>query len=84
MPPTMLALEKRTFGASAVLLQLEIPLATVRHAVRVCRALRVPTVLDPAPVPPRGLPGALFGADYLTPNQPESLRLAGRAPAHRG
>jgi ribokinase len=66
--------------ASAVLLQLEIPLATVRHAVRVCRSLGVPTVLDPAPVPPRGLPRALCAADYLTPNQPESLRLAGLDP----
>jgi ribokinase len=67
--------------ASVVLLQLEIPLATVRQAIRVCRDLGVPTILDPAPVPPRGLPRALFKADYLTPNQPESLQLAGREPA---
>jgi ribokinase len=66
--------------AAVVLLQLEIPLATVRHAIRVCRRLGVPTVLDPAPVPPRGPPRALFAADYLTPNQPESLRLAGLDP----
>ena len=63
--------------ASAVLLQLEIPLATVRHALALCRRHNVPTVLDPAPVPPRGLPRALFRADYLTPNEPESLHLAG-------
>jgi ribokinase len=69
--------------ASAVLLQLEIPLATVRHAVRLCRSIGVPTVLDPTPVPPRGLPRALFAADYLTPNQPESLRLAGLDPPRR-
>ena len=37
--------------ADAVLLQLEIPIATVRHALRRCRELGVTTVLDPAPAP---------------------------------
>ena len=67
-------------SAAVVLLQLEIPLPTVRHAVALCRRMGVPTVLDPAPVPPKGLPRALMGADYLTPNGPESLRLAGLNP----
>ena len=65
-------------SAAVVLLQLEIPLATVRHALALCRRLGVPTVLDPAPVPPRGLPPALYRADILTPNQLESLQLVRR------
>jgi ribokinase len=68
--------------ASAVLLQLESPTATVHHALTLCRRLGVPTVLDPAPVPPRGLPRAMIAAaDYLTPNRPESLHLHGRRPS---
>jgi ribokinase len=68
-------------GASVVLLQLEVPLATVRHAIGVCRKLGVPTMLDPAPAPRRGLPRALFGSTFLTPNQVESLDLAKTVPA---
>src|SRR5947199_225639 len=48
--------------------------------VSMVRRLGVPTVLDPAPVPPRGLPRALFAADFLTPNQPEALQLTGKRP----
>lgn len=61
--------------ASAVVLQLEIPPATVRHAVALCRRLGVFTILDPAPVPQKGLPRALFGVDLLTPNESEAERL---------
>ena len=64
-------------GAAAVLLQLEIPPATVLHAITLCRRLGVPAVLDPAPVPPKGFPRALFAADYLTPNETEAGQLAG-------
>src|SRR4029450_7611765 len=42
--------------ASAVVLQLEIPHGTVRHAISLCRQLRVHTILDPAPAPDRPLP----------------------------
>jgi ribokinase len=71
-------------SAAAVLLQLEVPLATVRHALALCRRLGVPTILDPAPVPERGLPRALFAADVLTPNQPESRCLVGMRTARGG
>ena len=64
-------------SAAAVLLQLEIPPATVRHALAMCRRLGVQTILDPAPVPPGGLPPALWRADVLTPNEPESQQLVG-------
>lgn len=68
--------------AAAVVLQLEVPPATVRHAIAVCQRLGVFTILDPAPAPPDGLPGAMFGVDILTPNQNEAERLAGLDVTH--
>ncbi|MGA2496865.1 MAG: ribokinase [Tepidisphaeraceae bacterium] len=65
-------------GASAVVMQLEIPLETVEFAIRMCRKLRVRTILDPAPVPAKGLPKALYEVDILSPNQSEARALAGR------
>ena len=70
-------------SAAVVLLQLEIPLPTVRHAIRLCRRFGVPTILDPAPVPAKGLPRALYAVDVLTPNQPEAALLT-RASRGRG
>ena len=65
------------FGTAAVvLLQLEIPLATVREAARRARAAGATVVLDPAPAAP--LPDDLLrDADYLTPNERELAALAG-------
>src|SRR4051812_26947050 len=40
--------------ASAVVLQLEIPFATVQHAIAMCQRHGVFTILDPAPAPQRG------------------------------
>ncbi|MDP3062969.1 MAG: ribokinase [Chloroflexota bacterium] len=63
-------------GASALMLQLEIPvevsLAAAREAVR----LDVPVILDPAPANP--IPEELFKlASYLTPNETEAQALVG-------
>jgi ribokinase len=69
--------EKLIASASAVVLQLEIPLEVARHAVAVCQRLRVPAILDPAPVPAKGLPRSLYGVDVLTPNQAEAEQLLG-------
>ena len=65
-------------SAAAVVMQLEIPLATMRHAIRLCRRLGVFTILDPAPVPPDGLTGALMKVNLLSPNQHEAAALLGR------
>jgi len=62
-------------GASAVVMQLEIPADTVRHALAVCRRHGVYTILDPAPVPPKGLPREMLAVDVLTPNQGEAEAL---------
>jgi ribokinase len=62
-------------GAAVVILQLEIPLETVAHAIALARRAGVKVILDPAPVPPKGLPKALYQADVLTPNQTEAEML---------
>jgi ribokinase len=64
-------------SAAVVVLQMEIPLATVRHAIALCRRAGVYTILDPAPVPAAGLPRALIAVDLLTPNQQEAAVLLG-------
>jgi len=61
--------------AAVVVLQLEIPLETVAHVIALCQRLNVFTILDPAPVPPKGMPRALYGVDVLTPNQVEAEAL---------
>jgi ribokinase len=62
-------------SAAVVVLQLEIPLDTVQHAIALCRKLDVPTVLDPAPVPADGMPRSMFNVAVLTPNQVEARML---------
>lgn len=71
-PRDLDAAEDLIRSASVVMLQLEIPLATVRHALAMCRRLGVYTILDPAPAPPRGLPPEMYRVDLLTPNQGEA------------
>ena len=72
-------------SASVVVMQLEIPIETVRHAIGLCRESEVFTILDPAPVPAGGLPRALFAVDVLTPNQQEAALILGvkRGGGHR-
>jgi ribokinase len=75
-------------AASVLLLQLEIPLETVRAAARMARAAgagatgaaRVRVILDPAPAPPptHPLPDDLLAdVHYLTPNETELALIAG-------
>jgi len=64
-------------GAGAVLLQLEIPLATVAAAAAKASA---PVVLNPAPAAPLG-PDLLADVDVLVPNRAELALLAGEAAA---
>jgi ribokinase len=80
-PADVDAAEDLIASASAVVMQLEIPLPTVRHAIAMCQRHEVFTILDPAPVsvPVRGkpLPRTFFGVDVLTPNQTEAALLLG-------
>ena len=58
-----------------VLLQLEVPLATVEAAIRIARECHTPVLLDPAPIP-ETIPDFLYRVDFLTPNQHEASALA--------
>lgn len=71
-------LESALDGASALLLQLEVPLAAVVRAAQLARARGVTVVLDPAPA--QALPPALYAAaDIITPNETEAAALVGFA-----
>lgn len=62
-------------AARVTLLQLEIPLATVVAAARAAEGI---VVLDPTPVPDRGLPpGLLEVVDLVVPNERELVALVG-------
>lgn len=66
-------------AADVVLLQLEVPLATVERAAAVAREAGATVILDPAPAHP--LSAALLGlCDYVTPNENELRMLLGRLP----
>jgi ribokinase len=63
-------------GASVLILQLEIPLATVAKAIALAKLYGVKVILNPAPA--RELPGSLLGqVDYLIPNEHELALLTG-------
>jgi len=65
-------------GADTLLLQLEIPLETVKALATAARARGVRVILDPAPVPASGLPAELLKlADIITPNETEAMALTG-------
>jgi ribokinase len=68
-------------GADALLLQLEIPLGTVRSLAQAARARGVRVILDPAPVPASGVPHDILAlADILTPNETEAAAVTGFSP----
>jgi len=69
---------ERIRSADVLMLQLEIPLETVRVAIDIAAESGVPVILDPAPAAPldRSL---LAKVDYLTPNESEAERLTGVA-----
>lgn len=70
-------------AADLLLLQLEVPLASVRRAAEVARGAGTRTILDPAPAPSAsegGLDDQLLGrVSILTPNATEAERLTGVA-----
>lgn len=62
-----------------LLVQLEVPLPTVQHALALAREAGVTTVLNPAPA--QALPSELLAlADWITPNESEFALLSGRNP----
>lgn len=63
--------------AEIVMLQLELPLPTVRAAIGLARQHGAKVILDPAPVP-RSFPDELYDVDLLTPNTTEAEQLTGQ------
>jgi ribokinase len=67
-------------AANLLVLQLEIPLATVEAAAALAAAAGVPVLLDPAPAPDAPLPRSLLQhVACIKPNQTEAERLTGIA-----
>ncbi len=65
--------------ADIVVMQLELPIPTVRAALRQAKRHGCRVILDPAPVPAGGvLPAEFFAVDVLTPNIIEACQLTGR------
>jgi len=65
--------------ASVLLMQLEIPLGTVKLAATAARQAGVPVLLDPAPVPGASLQPLYPLVDILLPNEVEASQLVGFA-----
>src|ERR1700732_4940593 len=57
--------------AHTIILQFEVPLATIYHTVRFARAHNIRCIVNPAPAVPASL-GDLTGADYFIPNETEA------------
>ena len=69
--------------ADALLLQLETPLPTVRHAATLAMKAGVPVILNPAPAAP--LAGELLSrVSVLTPNEREAAALTGASASGVG
>lgn len=75
-PDRFVASVRAIDGAALLLLQLEIPLATVAEAARAGRAAGATIVLDPAPALPLSA-DLLALVDVLTPNESELAALTG-------
>ncbi len=70
-------------GAALILMQLEIPLETVRTAARIAHDARVRVILNPAPA--QLLDGELLRLiDIITPNETEAELLTGVAVSEAG
>src|ERR1700730_3796572 len=63
-------------AVDTIILQFEIPLATIYHTVRFARAHNIRCIVNPAPAVPASL-GDLTGADYFIPNETEAELITG-------
>jgi ribokinase len=61
----------------AIILQFEIPLQTIYHAVRFARAHNIRCIVNPAPAVPADL-AQLASADLFVPNESEAEQLTGQ------
>jgi ribokinase len=64
-------------NVDAIILQFEIPLQTIYHAIRFARARNIRCIVNPAPAIPAELE-ELTGADLFIPNEGEAEQLTGQ------
>jgi ribokinase len=64
-------------GVDTIILQFEIPLATIYHTVRFARANNIRCIVNPAPALPADL-AQLAAADYFIPNETEAELIGGQ------
>ncbi|MEI7768167.1 MAG: ribokinase [Phycisphaerae bacterium] len=70
-------LRRQIAGSAVVVVQLEVPLATVVEVLAIARQAGVRTIVDPAPIPAAALPAELYQVDVFSPNQTEAQQLTG-------
>ena len=78
-PDDVFSEEDAFAGAAVVVLQLELPLPTVRAAIEQARRHDCKIILDPAPAP-RAMPVELFRVDVISPNVGEAEVLLDAKP----
>lgn len=75
-PAHLDAAENIIAAADVMLVQLEIPTATVHHALELAKKHGIITILNPAPAQPLS-DELLMLADYITPNETEAEKICG-------
>ena len=76
LPEDILRVENIIKSADLVLVQLEVPLTTVKTTVQVARTNNIPVILNPAPAIPLDA-DIIRNIDILTPNEKEAALIAG-------
>lgn len=76
MPADVDAAAAELSRVHTIIMQFEIPLATIYHTVRFARAHNIRCIVNPAPAVPASL-GDLAGADYFIPNETEAELITG-------
>lgn len=77
-PADIDAAEELIADAAIVLMQLEVPVATVTHAAKIAKKHSVMVVLNPAPAPATPLPDELLeNVDIMIPNRTELELISG-------
>jgi len=80
MPADVDAAAVQLRSVDTIILQFEIPLATIYHTVRLARANNIRCIVNPAPALPADL-AQLTAADYFIPNETEAELITGQ-PVH--
>jgi ribokinase len=76
---------KKIKSAHVLLVNLEVPVETAAHALKLAKANNVITILNPAPAPSEPLDESIYRyVDVLTPNETETLGVLGRSGGTSG